>query len=71
MKEISTSGAPLHTLSKLYDVPVGFVSPSFEAVNWYICGRSRVAVARYRMICLVLLKKPGVSGRVGVSTLQG
>ena len=22
-----TSGAPLHTLSKLYDVPVGFVSP--------------------------------------------
>ena len=29
-----TSGAPLHTLSKLYDVPVGFVFPSsFEAVN--------------------------------------
>ena len=25
----STSGAPLHTLSKLYDVPVGFVSPFF------------------------------------------
>ena len=24
-----TSAAPLHTLSKLYDVPVGFVSPSF------------------------------------------
>ena len=22
-------GAPLHTLSKLYDVPVGFVSPLF------------------------------------------
>ena len=27
------SGAPLHTLSKLYDVPVGFVTPPahFEA----------------------------------------
>ena len=51
-----TSGAPLHTLSKLYDVPVGFVSPpSFEAVYCYICGRQRVAVARYRMICLVLV----------------
>ena len=27
------SGAPLHTLSKLYDVPVGFVPPppNFEA----------------------------------------
>ena len=23
-----TSGAPLHTLSKLYDVPVGVVTPS-------------------------------------------
>ena len=27
--------------------------PSFEAVYCYICGRRRVAVARYRMICLV------------------
>ena len=54
-----TSGAPLHTLSKLYDVPVGFVflpGTSFEAVYCYICGRRRVAVARYRMICLVLIK---------------
>ena len=32
-----------HTLSKLYDVPVGFVSPSFEAVYCYICGRQRMA----------------------------
>ena len=31
-----TSGAPFHTLSKLYDVPVGFESPSFEAVYCYI-----------------------------------
>ena len=43
---ICTSVAPLHTLSKLYDVPVGFVSPSpsFEAEYCYICGRRRVAV---------------------------
>ena len=50
-----TSGAPLNTLSKLYDVTVGFVPPSFEAVYCYICNRRRVAVARYRMICLVLV----------------
>ena len=48
------SDALLHTLSKLFDAPVGFVpSPSFEAVDRFICGRRRVAVARYRMICLV------------------
>ena len=49
-----TSDAPLHTFSKLYDVPVGFVSPSFDALYCYICGRRRVAVAPYRMIYLVL-----------------
>ena len=50
------SGAPLHTLSKLYDVPVGFVLPPyFEAEYCLFCGRRRVAVARYRMICLVLV----------------
>ena len=54
------SGAPLHTLSKLYDVPVGFVTPSpyFEAVYCLFCCRQRVAVARYRMICLVLRSGP-------------
>ena len=32
-----TSGAPLHTLSKLYNVPVGFVDPPslLEAVNCF------------------------------------
>ena len=51
------SGAPLHTLSKLYDVPVGFKPPPryFEAEYCLFCGRRRVAVARYRMICLVLI----------------
>ena len=49
------SGAPLHTLSKLYDVPVGFVPPYFGAVYCFICGRRRVFVARYRMIGLVLV----------------
>ena len=57
-----TSGAPLHTLSKLYDVPVGFVSsPSFEAVFCYICGRRRVDVARYRIICLVFVAASNIS----------
>ena len=42
-------------LSKFYDVPVGFVPPPyFEAVYCFICRRRRVAIARYRMICLVL-----------------
>ena len=27
------SGAPLHTLSKLYDVPVGFVTPPTLRLN--------------------------------------
>ena len=52
------SVAPLHTLSTLYDVTVGFVTPKpphFQAVYCFICGRRRVAVTRYRMICLVLL----------------
>ena len=40
-------GAPLHTLSKLYEVPVGFVTPPpfFEVVYCFICGRRRVVVA--------------------------
>ena len=44
-----TADAPLHTLSKLHDDPIGFVSPLY----CYICGRRRVTVARYRMIFLV------------------
>ena len=49
------SGALLHTLSKLYDVPVEFLPPPpyVEAVYCFICGCRRVAVALYRMICLV------------------
>ena len=53
--------APLHTLSKLYDVPVGFVTPPppyFQTVYCFICGRRRVFVAGYRMICLVLAVTP-------------
>ena len=50
------SGAPLHTLSKQDHVPVGFVHPpSSEDVYCFTCGRWRVIVARYWMICLVLL----------------
>ena len=56
-----TPDAPLHTLFRLYDVPVGFVPPppSFEVVYCYICGRRRMAIARYRMICLVLINYIG------------
>ena len=33
------SGTSLHNLSKLYDVPIGFVTPSsFMAVYCFICG---------------------------------
>ena len=51
------SGAPLHTLTKSYHIPIGFVNlfPSFEAVSCFICGRRRVVVAWHRMICLVLI----------------
>ena len=47
----------VHTLSKLHDVPVGFVTPppSIETVYCFICGRRSVVVARYRMIYLVLI----------------
>ena len=59
------SGAPLYTLSKLYDVPVGFVNPSsLWAMYCFICGRRRVAVARYRMICLVLLRSINLLVRI-------
>ena len=34
--------------------------PYFEAVYCFICGRLRVAVARYRMICLVLFQNIGI-----------
>ena len=52
----TTVGAMLHNLSKLYDVPVGFVTlPYFETVHCFICGRRRVAAARYRIICLVFM----------------
>ena len=35
--------------------PLVLLPPYFEGVYCFICGRRRVAVARYRMICLVLL----------------
>ena len=40
-------------------ISVGFVTPPpyFEAMYCFICGRRRVAVARYRMICLVFIQK--------------
>ena len=40
----------------VYEVPVGFYFPSNEAMYCYICGRRRVAVARYRTICLVRIE---------------
>ena len=49
------SDAPLHTLSKLYDVLVGFVFPPsiLRLCIALFAVTEGVAVARYRMICLV------------------
>ena len=63
------SGAPFQNLSKVYDVTVVFVtSPSFEAVNCFICGRRIVAVARYRTSfiskLLVIIFKPAFTTNV-------
>ena len=50
-----TSGATLYTLSKLCDVPVGFVSPSFEAVvAIFAVAKGWLLFDIDRMICLVL-----------------
>ena len=35
--------------------PFVLYPPSFEVVYSYICGRRRLAVARYQIICLVLI----------------
>ena len=50
-----TSGAPLHTLSKLIDVGFFIPPPLFlrQCIAIFAVAE-RVAVARYRMICLVL-----------------
>ena len=55
-----SSDATLQTLSKLYDVPVGFVPPPliFKAMYCFMCGRRRMTVARYRMICLLVKGPP-------------
>ena len=51
-----SSGAPLHTLSKLYDVPFVLYRPppSFEAVYCFIGDRRLVTVAGFCIICVVL-----------------
>ena len=49
------SGAPLLCQNYIMFPLVLYPSPYFEAVNCFIYGRRRVAVARYRMICLVLV----------------
>ena len=54
-----TTAAPFQNQNriKLYDVPVGLITTtpsSFEALYCFICGRQKMAVARYQMICLVL-----------------
>ena len=54
-------GAPLHILSKLYDVPVEFINPptDFEAAYSFYCSRRKLAAAPYGMICLESMKAAG------------
>ena len=42
-------------LTIYFDLKVTISPPYFEALYCFICGRREVAVARYRMICLVLV----------------
>ena len=42
------SDEALHTLSKSYNVPIGFVTTT--PPHCFICGRRWVADARYRMV---------------------
>ena len=49
------SGAPLHCQNYMMFLLVLNPPPYFEAEYCLFCGRRRVAVARYRMICLVLV----------------
>ena len=44
--------------------------PYFEAEYCLFCGRRRVTVARYRMICLVLLENNGIQWPSRVNTCQ-
>ena len=70
MRHYFPSGAPLHTLSKLYYVPFGFVSPSFKAVYCfiYICRRIiRVLETTFCIcitsifICVYEVLSPGIN----------
>ena len=51
------SGVTRHTLSKLFDFPVDFVTFPliWGSVYFFICGHQWVAVAQYVMIFLDLL----------------
>ena len=44
----------IYTLNYMIFLLVLYSPPYFEAEYCLFCGRRRVAVARYRMICLVL-----------------
>ena len=64
----------IHTLSKSYDVPVGIVDPhpaflQCTGTYCFFCGSRNVVVARYGMICLVLLH-PEVIPKTGISRIH-
>ena len=44
--------------------------PYFEVVYCFICGRRRVAVARYRMICIVLVEMRMVTSLLVLAGLR-
>ena len=48
------SSASLYTSSYLYDVPISFVAPLILGSELRYLWSQRVAVARFRMICLVI-----------------
>ena len=51
-----TSGTQLHTLSKLYDVPVVLYSPSFEIEYCYICGVYKIKSLKFNNLPLKFKK---------------
>ena len=65
-------GAPPHTLSKFYDVSVGFNTFTIiRTLNFFNRGRRRVANTRLRIICLVAQIQMITKAAFGMKTTSG